>query len=207
MFNVCPSTGPFHDSGLPAVVVSSKEQPLLFEELSREAQAELIQYVFDDETPIEWTDDTIVRLHFMLLDDCEKLADPQTPLEEKLEVLRWIYTDPQKDDAPFSFANCLKLFGRPTDQTQGSLGPKEVREGLRGHLSGWIRESLERYPAWVREAFHSNPDHVSELLARNAQRINEEVRRRSAQGDLFADSFTATSGSTIERVCTACRGV
>ena len=58
---------------------------------------------------------------------------------------------------------------------------------------GWIQESLERYPAWVREAFYSNPDHVSELLARNPQRINEEVRKRSSQGDLFADGFTTTS--------------
>lgn len=196
MFNVCPSMGQLHEAGRLITAVSPKEQPVLFEELTREAQAELIQYVFDDVTPIEWTDDTIVRLHFMLLDDCEKLADPEAPLEEKLEVLRWIYTDPEKDDAPFSFANCLKLFGRPTDPTQGSFGPEEVREGLRGHLLGWIRESLERYPLWVREAFLSNPDHVSELLARNPQRINEEVRRRSAQGDLFADSFTTTSTVT-----------
>ena len=193
MFNGCPSSDPNHESGRLSAAESPKAHPVPIDDLAPHAQAELIQYVFDENSPIEWTDDAIVRLHFILLDDCEKLADSETPLEEKLDILRWIYTDPQKDGAPFSFATCLKLFGRPSDPTQGTLDPREIREGFRHSLLGWIQESLDRYPTWVREAFYSNPDHMSALLEKNPQYINEEVRKRSAQGDLFAEGLTTTS--------------
>src|SRR5262245_10908354 len=106
MFNVCPSLGSLHECGRLFSGASPKKQSALFKDLATEGP------FFDDEPRIDWTDDAIVHLHFLLLDECEKLADPETPLEEKLDILRWIYTDPEKDDAPFSFANCLKVFGR-----------------------------------------------------------------------------------------------
>ena len=86
MFNACPSTGQLHEAEQLVTAVSQKEQPVLFEDLTREAQAELLQYVFDDETPIEWTDDTIVRLHFMLLDDCAKLGARREELRSSNRV-------------------------------------------------------------------------------------------------------------------------
>lgn len=138
-----------------------------------------------EEAPITWSDETIVWLHFLLLDECEKLGDPETPLEEKLDLLRWIYTEPEKDDLPFSFANCLRVVGRATNPEKGTLDPDEIREGFRADLSHWLEESFSRYPAWVRDAFFSNPDHFAELLRRNPQRINEEVRRQAIQADLF----------------------
>jgi hypothetical protein len=146
----------------------------------------LSQFDVDDAIPVSWTDDAIIRLHFLLLDDCAKLADPETPLDERLDILQWIYADPDKDDAPFSFVRCLALVGRSTDPNHAPFDAQEIRETCRADLLAGLYESLDRYPAWVREAFDRSPDHVSALLAKNPQRINEAVRGRSAQSDLFA---------------------
>ena len=138
-------------------------------------------------TPADWTEDTIVCLHFMLLDDIRKLADPATPIAEKFEIMRWIYTDPAHDAAPFSFANCLKLFGHSTHPGFGVLSVADVRDELRQPIRTWICESLARYPAWVREAFLDSPEWIDMLLARNPQRLNEATRVRASFGDLFLE--------------------
>ena len=135
-----------------------------------------------------WTEDTIVRLHFMLLDDIAKLADRATPIAEKFEILRWIYTDPAHDSAPFSFSACLRLFGRSINPTFGTLDPDDVRAQLVEPVRRWIVDSLRRYPTWVREAFLENPSWVEELLSRNPQLLNEATRAQVVHGDLFAQS-------------------
>jgi len=66
----------------------------------------------DEDPPIEWTVDEIVRLHGWLLEDCGKIADPKTPMDEVLEILLWMFTEPEKDGRPFSFATCLRLTGQ-----------------------------------------------------------------------------------------------
>ena len=141
--------------------------------------------------PDDWTDETIVRLHFMLLDDVRKLADPATPLAEKFEILRWIYTDPAHDAAPFSFVQCLKLFGRSINPGLGVLDASEVRAQLRNDAVRWIADSLKRYPAWVREVFLQNPDWIDERLTRNPQSLNEATRVQCISGDLFASDAPA----------------
>ena len=39
----------------------------------------------------EWSEDDIVLLHWRLLQEIRHLADPATPLEEKLDTLRWVF--------------------------------------------------------------------------------------------------------------------
>ena len=60
---------------------------------------------------IDWTEQDVVFLHWRLLQEVEALADPETPLEAKLDTLRWVFTEREKDARPFSFVNCLRVVG------------------------------------------------------------------------------------------------
>ena len=143
----------------------------------------------DEAPPIEWSEEDVVRLHCLLLDDLAALADPGTPLEEKFDTLRWVFTDPDKDGQPFSFASCLQVAGCSPMSTYpyfGRLDVNDVRDLLRGYVRRWLRETLDRYPAWVREAISHNPQWASDRLSKNPQWINEQLRRQNVLGDLFA---------------------
>ena len=139
--------------------------------------------------PIEWTEQDVVLLHWRLLQEIEALSDPATPLEEKLDTLRWVFTEREKDGRPFSFVNCLRVVGcSPLSPIAycGQVDAEEVRDRIRHALKGWLVATLERYPDWVREVVAGNPEWVEARLARNPQWINEQIRQMSAQGDLFA---------------------
>ena len=74
--------------------------------------------VFDDDTAVEWSEEDVVFLHWRLLQEIGDLRDAETPLEEKFDTLRWVFTDRDKESRPFSFVNCLKVvtpkrFGTP----------------------------------------------------------------------------------------------
>ena len=142
-----------------------------------------------DSVPIEWSEQDVVLLHWRLLQEIEALSDPATPLEEKLDTLRWVFTEPDKDGLPFSFVNCLRVVGcSPLSPIAycGLVDAEEVRERIRNRLKIWLNATLERYPDWVREAVASNPAWVEARLAKNPQWINEQVKQMSARGDLFA---------------------
>ena len=131
------------------------------------------------EERIAWTDEEIVQLHGILFDTCiETLHDSETPLDEVLDCLRWIFSAPGKEGEPFSFAATLKLYGRPH--------ARFVREAIQAGLARYLKARLARYPAWVAEAFWSDPDWFAEELERNPQWVNETLRRHSRDGDLFA---------------------
>jgi len=137
----------------------------------------------------EWSEDDIVLLHWRLLQEIRHLADPATPLEEKLDTLRWVFTEPDKDGLPFSFVNCLRVVGcSPLSPIAycGLVDAEEVRERIRNRLKVWLNATLERYPDWVRSVVAANPEWVEARLAKNPQWINEQVKQMSARGDLFA---------------------
>lgn len=146
--------------------------------------------LFDDDTsPVDWSEEEVVFLHWRLLQDVNRLADPSAPLEDKFETLRWVFTDPEKDARPFSFVNCLRVVGlSPLSPIAycGRIDAEEVRDHLRGRIAGWLAATLERYPDWVREAVAGNPAWIEARLAKNPQWINEQVKRLAVQGDLFA---------------------
>lgn len=71
--------------------------------------AQLQESPGDDEAPIEWTEEDVVLLHWRLLVEVRRRSDPETPLDEKYDTLRWILTEREKDAKPFSFVNCLRV--------------------------------------------------------------------------------------------------
>jgi len=143
----------------------------------------------DDTEPVEWSEDDIVFLHWRMLQEVRQLADPATPLANKLDTLRWVFTEREKDAAPFSFASCLRVVGCSPLSPIGYCGrvdAEEVRDHIRNGMKAWLRASLQRYPEWVRRAVARNPGWVEAHLERNPQWINEQIKQLSGQGDLFA---------------------
>jgi hypothetical protein len=145
----------------------------------------------DDEAanPVEWSEEDIVFLHWRLLQEVSHLADPEKPLEEKFDTLRWVFTERDKDTRPFSFANCLRVVGcSPLSPVTycGLVDVEEVRDRIQSSVKAWLFATLERYPDWVRDAVVKRPEWVEERLIRNPQWINEQIKRLSTQGDLFA---------------------
>jgi hypothetical protein len=143
----------------------------------------------DTAPPLEWSEEDLVLLHWRLLREIQRLAEPDTPLEEKLDTLRWVFTERAKDGQPFSFVSCLRVVGcSPLSPLPycGLVDPEEVRDRIRAAVKPWLRETLLRYPGWVREAVLDHPDWVAARLAANPQWLNEETRRVTLQGDLFA---------------------
>ena len=144
---------------------------------------------FDDDTPVEWSEEDVVFLHWRLLQEVNRLADPATPLEEKFDTLRWVFTERAKDGMPFSFASCLRVVGcSPLSPIAycGLVDVEEVRDRIRLGLRAWLPATLLRYPDWVREAVASNPEWIEARLERNPQWINEQLKRMADEGDLFA---------------------
>lgn len=143
----------------------------------------------DDDTPIEWTEEDDVLLHWRLLVEVRRLSDPETPLEERYDTLRWIFTGREKDAKPFSFVSCLRVVGcSPLSPIAycGRLDAEELRDHISHCVKAWLGETLMRYPAWVREAIASLPGWLEANLARNPRWINEQLKHMSADGDLFA---------------------
>lgn len=163
------------------------------QDLPGQAQRAVSAYLDDagdaDDAP-EWTEEDIVHLHWRLLLELRRLADPDTPLEEKLDTLAWALTDPNLDGRPFSFASCLRVVGTsPMSPTPyfGLIQVDDVRDWLRTNARKWIRATIARYPEWVQVLIREQPDWVARQLARNPQWVNEQIKAREAtpQADLF----------------------
>lgn len=164
-------------------------QPVLLTDLAAEAQAATLKSMLDDETSVEWSEEDVVFLHWRLLKELDDLSDPGTPLDEKLDTLRWVFTDPELEGKPFSFVSCLKVVGcSPLSPTPyfGALDAEAIRDWIKSHLREWLDATLVRYPAWVRQSILDNPAWIESRLAKNPQWINEELKKRTIQGDLFA---------------------
>ncbi|MCU6435316.1 hypothetical protein LPB67_16185 [Undibacterium sp. Jales W-56] len=155
----------------------------------------MIDPVDEDTTPFndaptgEWDEEDIVFLHWRLLKEVGGLRDPATPLEEKLDTLRWIFTEREKESRPFSFVNCLNVVGcSPLSPLPyfGRLDADEIRDAIQCQVKFWLNATLMRYPSWVREAVLRNPTWIESRLSKNPQWINEQVKKHSVQGDLFA---------------------
>lgn len=66
----------------------------------------------DDASPVEWSEEDIVFLHWRLLQEVSHLADPDKPLEEKFDTLRWIFTEREKDRQPLYSTGCFHVVCR-----------------------------------------------------------------------------------------------
>ncbi|MBN9423912.1 MAG: hypothetical protein BGO63_01045 [Candidatus Accumulibacter sp. 66-26] len=168
----------------PPYATTSRHRPAAAPE-----RAALERMLDDEDAPVEWSEEDIVFLHWRLLKEVSHLEDPATPLEEKFDTLRWVFSEREKDGLPFSFVSCLRVVGcSPLSPIPycGRVDAEEIRDRIRYSLKAWINASLERYPAWVRDAVVHNPAWVEARLAKNPQWINEQIKRMSVQGDLFA---------------------
>ena len=167
----------------------SQTRPALPRRPDQSLEASVDAPAIDDDTPVEWSEEDVVFLHWRLLQEVNRLADPATPLEEKFDTLRWVFTERSKDDRPFSFASCLRVIGcSPLSPITycGLVDVEEVRDRIRAGLRAWLPATLLRYPDWVREAVASNPEWIEARLERNPQWINEQLKRMADEGDLFA---------------------
>jgi hypothetical protein len=158
--------------------------------------------MFDDDKPIpglddpetvpEWSEQAVVELHWVLLRQLDRLPDPETPLEEKLDTLSWALTDPRLDERPFSFANCVRVVGTsPLSPTPyfGLVQIDEIRRWLRINARKWILATIERYPIWVQRLIREQPDLTARELSVNPQWINQQIKSHQdqAQADMFVD--------------------
>ena len=190
MLNASPCIGPLALAFAQAVrVQATGRQPVLFEDLAPDAQTAALQYVFDDEAPVEWSEEDVVLLHWRLLQELADLGDPDTPLDEKIDTLRWVFTDPKCECQPFSFVNCLRVVGLSPLSPVPYLGPidaESIRGWIRHHVREWLTATIERYPSWAAQAVLEHPCWIESRLAKNPQWINEEIKKHTEQGDLFA---------------------
>jgi len=104
-------------------------------------KVEILRRVYSQHEP-EWMTAEIVYLHFVLLDQCRCLSQPGASIDRKEEILRWIYTDPELEERPFSFKNCVKLVTGNTPDL-GAVHER-LKEEMRPALNAWLRESLAR---------------------------------------------------------------
>jgi hypothetical protein len=104
-------------------------------------KVEILRRVYSTHEP-EWMTAEIVYLHFILLDQCRYLSRTSASMERKEETLRWIYTDPELEDRPFSFKSCVKLVSGNTPDF-GAIH-RRLKEEMRPVLTAWLRESLAR---------------------------------------------------------------
>ncbi|WP_300757784.1 hypothetical protein [Janthinobacterium sp.] len=147
----------------------------------------------DDETTV-FTEEELVALHWLLLSKVSLLSEESTPLDEKFELVRWVFTDPVRDAQPFSFVNCMKVVsGSPLSPLPfiGALDAEEVRDWIAAHLHRWFIRALSAYPPWVQCAVQAKPDWIADNLSRNPQWMNEQIRIHdtdlfTAQNDLGA---------------------
>jgi hypothetical protein len=168
---------------------------LQLHQLPPQAQDAVKQMLAEHQAP-EWSEAAIVQLHWMLLSELKKLADPETPLEEKIDTLDWALTSPANDHAPFSFASCVRVVGTsPLSPTAyfGLVEVDELRSWIFVNARRWLRETIVRYPRWAQDLFFSNPHFAAAQLSANPQWFNEQIRRHEAamcsaasQPDLFA---------------------
>jgi len=69
-------------------------------------------------------------------------ASASASMERKEETLRWIFTEPELEDRPFSFKNCVNLVtGNAPDY--GAVY-RRLQDEMRPVLAAWLHESLAR---------------------------------------------------------------
>lgn len=180
---------------LPSIPGSAQTvHTLQLHQLPQQTQDAVKQMLAEDQAP-EWSEAAVVQLHWVLLSELKKLADPETPLEDKIDTLDWALTSPAHDDRPFSFASCVRVVGTsPLSPTAyfGLVDVDEVRAWILVNARRWLRETIARYPRWAQDLFFSDPHFAAAQLSANPQWFNEQIRRRqassaesAAQPDLF----------------------
>ncbi|MQA40638.1 hypothetical protein [Rugamonas aquatica] len=141
------------------------------------------------ETIPPWTEEEVVHLHWRLLSEVKALDRPGRSLEDKIDILRWVFADGALEARPFSFVSCIRVVGSsPLSPLEymGRVDADEVRCWIQQRLRRWFDEAFSVYPSWVREAIVLNPQWVARSLDKNPQWLNQQISSRQQHGDLFA---------------------
>ena len=176
-----------HQSFNPRCTPQRENQPVLFAELDTSIQRAVLAYLCDDTQTCDWTEHDVVQLHWLLLKQTAELQDPQTPLADKLDTLRWVAGGPDKDHVPFSFVSCVRVVGTsPLSPTPyfGLVGVDAIRHWIAVNAQKWLKASLDVLPPWVQQLILAHPDWpdwLAERLDRQPQWLNEQIR---ALGDM-----------------------
>lgn len=146
---------------------------LLDETTTVEHRVELLKRIYTDREPV-WMVDEMVQVHFILLNECQHLSDPEYPLAEKLDILAWLLADESHDMHALSFYRCAR-------HAWGSCDVRSAASDIMGLIPRWIDETLRLYPRWARKWVRGfllhNPDGLLKILDKNSQFINEMIRR------------------------------
>jgi hypothetical protein len=136
-------------------------------------RVELLKRIYTDREPV-WMVDEMVQVHFILLNECQQLSDPEFPLAEKLDILAWLLADDSHDMHALSFYRCAR-------QAWGSCDVRSAASAIQGLMPQWIDETLLVYPRWARKWVRGfllhNPDGLLKILDKNPQFVNEMIRR------------------------------
>ncbi|WP_210147606.1 IS3 family transposase [Aromatoleum bremense] len=153
----------------------------------------------DEDSPVEWSEEDVVFLHWRLLREVSQLAAPATPLEETFDTLRRVFAEREKYGMPFSFVSFLRVVGCSPLSPIAYCG--RVAHRHRG------KYGRPRLTADLRAAcFAINPKRVRRLMLREglcAQRRRRFVRttdsrhRFAVAPNLFGQRFEAEAPDRI----------
>lgn len=138
----------------------------------------------------QFNDRQVFDIHMRMLDQVKMLADPATSFSERIDILRWIFTEPERDALPFSFARCVELASLSAlseYEYVGKLDLATLRDGIRRCAEPWLRGAFSIYPVWFRAEMVDNPEWVFKQISKDPQWLNKQLRARQndAQPDLF----------------------
>lgn len=179
----------------PAPAAVDKELEEITAGLDPEQRARVIQYL---DTPRAkdlqpWVGEEIAQLHMVLLEDLQRIANPRTPIGEAIELLCWVFTHPDRDDAPFSLKNCLKVVNgfayrdSMADPTMGQFNVTTFREAFKRELRPWWQNLVARQRKAVQEILTNDLDFFVGKVLKNPQWANEQLKGLKDRPDLMCD--------------------
>jgi len=160
-----------------------------FESLPVGSQSALLDFMTHDNQSAPLSEIGIGTIHWELLRRVKDLCEERTPLDEVLDLLRWVFAGPAHDHKPLSFASCVDFVALHIESPtpfMGQVDISEFREFLQRQVRVSVRANLKKYPEWVQREICCNPDWVAEQLDRDPQWINQHVKQYRSTGDLFA---------------------
>lgn len=155
-----------------------------FEAFPKKVRNGLLRFVFGEDSPCEWSEEAVTCLHCAALKHIASLADPETPLAERFDLIRWIFTD--RDDEPFSFVSCVMVAATSPLSPWPFVGKcdvEELRDWLRHQAKRWFLDAIKNYLEAVRREILLNTEAVAAQVERNPQWLNEQMRKHWGSRD------------------------
>jgi hypothetical protein len=196
---------------------AERPRRVAFEDLSRQEQEALVEYVEGPEASSRrWSETDRLVLHLVLLAELRKLRYPKTPLDEVIDLVQWVLSD--RENEPFSFARCIqvaKLYPHlwPDEAFEGLLGleVEAARQAIVNLARPVLRQKFRNYPEWVVRALRTHLGYVSEQLDEDPQWLNTAIRikdtvdarLRSEACPAWLKAYVQTHPEVVDDPCAA----